>query len=119
MLMAIISIKVCYSYSGGGALRDAISRRQYQKVAQASVATVTRHLAQLVEQQCLVKTGTGGRSARCWCCELEPLQLTDNNFGICLSVMESIYSTTFPVATSSMNKVISLLNYQQLIRCVA
>jgi hypothetical protein len=42
-------IKVCYSYSGGGALRDAISCRQFQSVAKVSRNNLTRHLAQLVE----------------------------------------------------------------------
>ncbi|MCL1095595.1 Fic family protein [Shewanella kaireitica] len=41
-----------------------ISSSQYQKVAKVSRATATRHLAQLVEQNCLVKSGAGGRSTR-------------------------------------------------------
>ncbi len=49
-----------------GDFSDGISSSQYQKVAKVSraTATATRHLAQLVEQQCLVKTGAGGRSTR-------------------------------------------------------
>jgi Fic family protein len=47
-----------------GDFNDGISSSQYQKVAKVSRATATRHLAQLVEQQCLVKTGAGGRSTR-------------------------------------------------------
>ena len=47
-----------------GDFSDGISSSQYQKVAKVSRATATRHLAQLVEQQCLVKTGAGGRSTR-------------------------------------------------------
>lgn len=38
-----------------GDFNDGISSSQYQKVAKVSRATATRHLAQLVEQQCLVK----------------------------------------------------------------
>ncbi|MEC4727176.1 Fic family protein [Shewanella sp. D64] len=41
-----------------------ISSSQYQKVAKVSRATATRHLAQLVEQRCLVKADAGGRSTR-------------------------------------------------------
>ncbi|MBW8186091.1 Fic family protein [Shewanella nanhaiensis] len=41
-----------------------ISSSQYQKVAKVSRATATRHLAQLVEQKCLVRTDAGGRSTR-------------------------------------------------------
>ncbi|GGP52322.1 hypothetical protein GCM10009409_18410 [Shewanella saliphila] len=47
-----------------GDFNDGISSSQYQKVAKVSRATATRHLAQLVDQQCLVKTGAGGRSTR-------------------------------------------------------
>ena len=47
-----------------GGFSDGISSSQYQKVAKVSRATATRHLAQLVEQQCLVKTGAGGKSIR-------------------------------------------------------
>lgn len=85
MLVVIINIKVRRSYTfmrvkvRGGytfmrinvycsyfsvALSDAISRRQYQKIAKVSRATTTRDLAQLVDQLYLVKTGAGGRSTR-------------------------------------------------------
>jgi Fic family protein len=47
-----------------GDFSDRLSSSQYQKVAKVSRATATRHLAQLVELQCLVKTGAGGRSTR-------------------------------------------------------
>jgi Fic family protein len=47
-----------------GDFNDGISSSQYQKVAKVSRATATRHLAQLVDQQCLAKTGAGGRSTR-------------------------------------------------------
>ena len=47
-----------------GDFSDGISSSQYQKVAQVSRATATRHLAQLLGLQCLVKTGAGGRSTR-------------------------------------------------------
>lgn len=46
-----------------GDLRDGINS-QYGKVAKISPATATRHLAQLVELSCLVKTEAGGRSMR-------------------------------------------------------
>jgi len=41
-----------------------ISSSQYQKVAKVSRATATRHLAQLVQQGCLIKNDAGGRSTR-------------------------------------------------------
>lgn len=41
-----------------------INSSQYQKVAQVSRATATRHLAYLVELGCLSKTDAGGRSTR-------------------------------------------------------
>ncbi|WP_434930735.1 Fic family protein [Shewanella sp. HL-SH5] len=47
-----------------GDFSDGISSSQYQKIAKVSRATATRHLAQFVEQQCLAKTGAGGRSTR-------------------------------------------------------
>ena len=43
---------------------EGISNSHYGKVAKVSPATATRHLAQLVELGCLVKTGAGGRSTR-------------------------------------------------------
>lgn len=43
---------------------NGISSSQYQKVAKVSRATATRHLAQLVEQEFLVKADAGGRSTR-------------------------------------------------------
>lgn len=47
-----------------GDFSEGISSSQYGKVAKVSPATATRHLAQLVELGCLVKTGAGGRSTR-------------------------------------------------------
>ena len=41
-----------------------INASQYQKVAKVSRATATRHLAFLVESNCLQKTAAGGRSTR-------------------------------------------------------
>lgn len=41
-----------------------INASQYQKVAKVSRATATRHLAFLVESNCLQKTLAGGRSTR-------------------------------------------------------
>ncbi len=47
-----------------GDFSEGISNSQYGKVAKVSPATATRHLAQLVELGCLVKTEAGGRSTR-------------------------------------------------------
>jgi len=47
-----------------GDFSEGISNSQYGKVAKVSPATATRHLAQLVELGCLVKTHAGGRSTR-------------------------------------------------------
>jgi Fic family protein len=47
-----------------GDFEHGISSSHYQKVAKVSRATATRHLAQLVEMGCLVKTDAGGRSTR-------------------------------------------------------
>jgi len=47
-----------------GDFSDGISNSQYGKVAKVSPATASRHLAQLVEMGCLVKTSAGGRSTR-------------------------------------------------------
>lgn len=47
-----------------GDFSEGISNSQYGKVAKVSPATATRHLAQLVELGCLIKTGAGGRSTR-------------------------------------------------------
>lgn len=41
-----------------------INTSQYQKVTKVSRPTATRHLAALVENGCLVKSGAGGRSTR-------------------------------------------------------
>ena len=43
---------------------DGISASQYQKVAKVSKATATRHLADLVEKNCIEKLPGGGRSTR-------------------------------------------------------
>ncbi|EHR41427.1 Fic family protein [Alishewanella jeotgali] len=47
-----------------GDFNEGISNSQYGKVAKVSPATASRHLAQLVEMGCLVKTAAGGRSTR-------------------------------------------------------
>lgn len=47
-----------------GDFNEGISNSQYGKVAKVSPATASRHLAQLVEMGCLVKTPAGGRSTR-------------------------------------------------------
>jgi Fic family protein len=47
-----------------GDFSEGISNSQYGKVANVSPATASRHLAQLVEMRCLVKTASGGRSTR-------------------------------------------------------
>lgn len=47
-----------------GDFSEGISNSQYGKVAKVSPATASRHLAQLVEMGCLVKTEAGGRSTR-------------------------------------------------------
>ncbi len=47
-----------------------ISSSQYQKVAKVSRATATRHLSQLVEMGCLLKTDAGGRSTRYVICHI-------------------------------------------------
>ena len=44
-----------------GDFSEGISNGQYSKVAKVSPATATRHLAQLVELGCLVKTEAGGQ----------------------------------------------------------
>jgi len=52
-----------------------ISSSQYQKVAKVSRATATRHLSQLVEMGCLLKTDAGGRSTR-YVCIFAPIMNT-------------------------------------------
>ena len=47
-----------------GDFNEGISNSQYGKVAKVSPATASRHLAQLVEMGCLVRTEAGGRSTR-------------------------------------------------------
>lgn len=47
-----------------GDFGEGISNSQYGKVAKVSPATASRHLAQLVEMGCLMKTSAGGRSTR-------------------------------------------------------
>lgn len=47
-----------------GDFSEGISNSQYGKVAKVSPATASRHLAQLVEMGCLVRTEAGGRSTR-------------------------------------------------------
>ena len=41
-----------------------ISAAQYQAVARVSKATATRHLADLLEKNCLVRLAGGGRNTR-------------------------------------------------------
>jgi Fic family protein len=47
-----------------GDFSEGISNSQYGKVANVSPATASRHLAQLVDMRCLMKTASGGRSTR-------------------------------------------------------
>ena len=47
-----------------GDFSEGISNSQYGTVARVSPATASRHLVQLVEMGCLVKTAAGGRSTR-------------------------------------------------------
>lgn len=47
-----------------GDFSEGISNSQYGKVAKVSPATASRHLAQLVDMGCLVRTAAGGRSTR-------------------------------------------------------
>lgn len=54
-----------------GDFKEGISNSQYGKVAKVSPATASRHLAQLVEMGCLVKTEAGGRSTRYMVKQLE------------------------------------------------
>lgn len=49
---------------GEKGFEQGISASQYQKVAKVSKATATRHLADLVEKNCLQKLPGGGRSTR-------------------------------------------------------
>lgn len=48
----------------GNGFEQGISAAQYQKIAQVSKATATRHLADLLTKECLVKLPGGGRSTR-------------------------------------------------------
>jgi len=54
-----------------GDFEEGISNSQYGKVAKVSPATASRHLAQLVEMGCLVRTEAGGRSTRYMVKQLE------------------------------------------------
>jgi Fic family protein len=47
-----------------GDFSEGISNSQYGKVAKVSPATASRHLSQLVETGCLVRTEAGGRSTK-------------------------------------------------------
>lgn len=49
---------------GEGHFPEGISASQYQKVAKVSKATATRHLAELLEKGCLIKSTAGGRNTR-------------------------------------------------------
>lgn len=59
-------IKVLNRLLDGGerGFEDGISAAQYQSVAKVSKATATRHLADLLEKNCLIKLPGGGRSTR-------------------------------------------------------
>lgn len=59
-------VKVLNRLLDGGerGFEHGISASQYQKVAKVSKATATRHLADMVEQGCLIKLPGGGRSTR-------------------------------------------------------
>ncbi len=47
-----------------GDFEEGINTSQYHKVAKVSKPTATRHLASLVELDCLIKSDSGGRSTR-------------------------------------------------------
>lgn len=47
-----------------GNFPEGINASQYQSVSKVSKATATRHLADLLEKGCLLKTSAGGRSTR-------------------------------------------------------
>jgi len=59
-------VKVLNRLLGGGerGFEHGISAAQYQAVAKVSKATATRHLADLLEKNCLVRLPGGGRSTR-------------------------------------------------------
>ena len=59
-------IKVINRLLDGGekGFEHGISASQYQAVAKASKATATRHLADLLEKNCLVRLPGAGRSTR-------------------------------------------------------
>lgn len=49
---------------GENGFEEGISAGQYQKVANVSKASATRHLTDLLNKGCLQKTSAGGRSTR-------------------------------------------------------
>ena len=59
-------VKVLNRLLEGGerGFEQGISAAQYQAVAKVSKATATRHLADLLEKNCLVRLPGGGRSTR-------------------------------------------------------
>lgn len=65
-LLSAEQIKVLNRLLDGGerGFEDGISAAQYQSVAKVSKATATRHLADLLEKNCLIKLPGGGRSTR-------------------------------------------------------
>ena len=59
-------VKVLNRLLDGGSrgFEDGISASQYQTVAKVSKATATRHLADLLQKNCLIRLPAGGRSTR-------------------------------------------------------
>jgi len=64
--LSVEQVKVLNRLLDGGekGFVDGISASQYQKVAKVSKATATRHLAGLLEKECIEKLAGGGRSTR-------------------------------------------------------
>ena len=66
VLLSAEQIKVLNHLLDGGerGFEQGISAAQYQAVAKVSKATATRHLADLLEKNCLIRLPAGGRSTR-------------------------------------------------------
>ena len=66
LVLSAEQIKVLNRLLDGGekGFEQGISAAQYQAVAKVSKATATRHLADLLEKNCLVRLPGGGRSTR-------------------------------------------------------
>lgn len=65
-ILSTEQVKVLNRLLDGGerGFEDGISAAQYQSVAKVSKATATRHLADLLEKNCLIRLPSGGRSTR-------------------------------------------------------